>query len=446
MISFLGIDVVILTTRNTVLLFKRFYNFTKKIRGVVPSHSQASIQANNTRRRLYNLSFAILAAYVPLMVYLAVINVQSTIHSYKPYDFHRIRYSAAPYPWDSVLFVPSWMIPDVILNQAWLTIATALAIFLVFGTTRDALDIYRKYAKATKLDVAWNKLLLWTRLGGRRPSMFPTDEELKRDRKRKGKQPVRVQEEYVSPFILPSPPSSSFIDSLVDDLSSSTPRVRRSRSTLQSDGSHPSYTDGSIQPLDSRHPPVIPPRRSSLRHAMPAFPPRARLPSLPSISGSISRGFRDFSETSSAILRGTSNDIPMLPLNRRMTNRTYYNSLDDSSPRLPPFHRGGDSFFSSEPTQDPSSPVTPAAPHRLTLGPDFYSESYDFENNAIITEGPRVGEIEVRVPIIRNPSVNHESTHLSQLPDESTGLRGSLSWASMSSTLSDILNRVGITR
>ncbi|KAI0145396.1 pheromone A receptor-domain-containing protein [Xylariaceae sp. FL1272] len=409
----------VLSVPFVVLLFSRFYKFTKTIRGIVQSHSQASLKTNNTRRRLYNLSFAILAAYVPLMAYLAVVNVQSTVHSYKPYDFHRIRYSAAPYPWDSVLFVPSWMIPDLVLNQAWLNIATALAIFLVFGTTYDALDIYRKYAGTIKLDEAWNKFLLCTKLGGRRPLLFGEDEDLKADPK-KGDKHVTIEEH--------------------------PPQHRRSRSTVQSQGSQLSYaaTDTSIKPLDSRKPPVIPPRRSSLRSALPALPRRVHLSSLPSITGSISRGLRSFSDTSSAILRGTNsaNDIPMLPLHRR-THANPYNQLDDSSPRLPPFN--GDSFFSSSVTRDFSSPRTPN-PNRLTLGPDFYNSSFDYENNAIVTVGPRVGEVTVNVPIIRSPSFIHESQHLSQLAHESTRIPGSSTWASMSSTLSDILSRVGVTR
>ncbi|KAI1828271.1 GPCR fungal pheromone mating factor [Xylaria intraflava] len=141
-----------------ILLWKRYDAITKQTRSVLKSNSEASVRANRTRRRLYRMSLSILVVYLPVMLYYVVFNIKDTLSSYKAYDFHRIRESASPYPWGTILFVPSWIIPSLIMNQPWIPIATSVAIVSFFGTTVEAQEIYWRYAKSVGIEPFLRKL------------------------------------------------------------------------------------------------------------------------------------------------------------------------------------------------------------------------------------------------------------------------------------------------
>ncbi|KAI1317170.1 GPCR fungal pheromone mating factor [Xylariaceae sp. FL0255] len=129
----------VLTVPYAILLWKRFHTITKRTQGMVKSGSMASISAVRTRRRLYKMSLAILVVYLPLMIFYLVVDIKS-IPSYKPYDYYRIHWAPAEYPWDSTVFVASWSIPSAVLNQPWIPIATTVPIVAFFGMTTEALE------------------------------------------------------------------------------------------------------------------------------------------------------------------------------------------------------------------------------------------------------------------------------------------------------------------
>ncbi|KAI0406572.1 GPCR fungal pheromone mating factor [Xylaria palmicola] len=148
----------ILAVPYAVLLWKRYHTITKQSRGIMQSGSQASIHANRTRRRLYNMLLMVLVIYVPFMVYYLVLNIKDTISSYGAYDYNKIHWSATPYPWDTVLFVPSWIIPSDVLNQPWIPIATTAVILLFFGMTVEAKQLYGQYAEYLRLKAFLRKI------------------------------------------------------------------------------------------------------------------------------------------------------------------------------------------------------------------------------------------------------------------------------------------------
>ncbi|KAI0538988.1 GPCR fungal pheromone mating factor [Xylaria digitata] len=148
----------VLAVPYAVLLWRRYHVITKQTQGILKSNSQASIRANRTRIRLYNMSLSILVIYLPVMVYYLVCNIKDTLSSYKEYNFNRMRWSATPYPWGTILFVPSWIIPSSVLNQPWIPIATTVAIMAFFGTTTEAQQIYRQYADYVGLGTCLQKL------------------------------------------------------------------------------------------------------------------------------------------------------------------------------------------------------------------------------------------------------------------------------------------------
>ncbi|KAI6092554.1 pheromone A receptor-domain-containing protein [Hypoxylon rubiginosum] len=132
-----------------VTAFKRYWTILKITRGIVTSNSAASARAWQSQCRLYALFLSILAVYFPVSVYYMALNIRGGMEAnFKPYDLDRIHNGNNPYPWDAITFVPSWMLPNSVINQPWIPIATSIAIVLFYGTTQDGLDMYREYAAA----------------------------------------------------------------------------------------------------------------------------------------------------------------------------------------------------------------------------------------------------------------------------------------------------------
>ncbi|KAJ2986587.1 hypothetical protein NUW58_g4955 [Xylaria curta] len=147
----------VLSVPYAVLLWRRYRALTKQAQGMLKSGSEASIRANRTRRRLYNMCISILVVYVPVMMYFLVYNIKDTLSSYKAYDYHRMHWSATPYPWETILFVPSWIIPSVVMNQPWIPIATSFVILSFFGMTMEARQTYRQIAEYIGLGSCFRK-------------------------------------------------------------------------------------------------------------------------------------------------------------------------------------------------------------------------------------------------------------------------------------------------
>ncbi|KAI1374970.1 pheromone A receptor-domain-containing protein [Hypoxylon crocopeplum] len=135
-----------------VLTWKRYRAISKSTREALKGNSAASARANRTRFRLYNMSLSILVVYLPVSIYFLVYSIQESLASeYVTYNYQRIHWEASPYPWGSILFMPSWDISTVQMNQPWIAIATTVVLVAFFGTTIDGLDMYRRYAVALGL-------------------------------------------------------------------------------------------------------------------------------------------------------------------------------------------------------------------------------------------------------------------------------------------------------
>ncbi|KAI1073876.1 pheromone A receptor-domain-containing protein [Whalleya microplaca] len=151
-----------LLTRLTVLTWKRYRAISKTTHEALKSNSAASARANRTRLRLYNMSLSILCVYLPVTIYFTTTTIQNLVAlQYQPYDYARIHGGGGQgrvYPWDAILFVPSWQIPPLALNQPWIPIATTAVIVAFFGTTYDAVEMYRRHAVALGLGYCFPRL------------------------------------------------------------------------------------------------------------------------------------------------------------------------------------------------------------------------------------------------------------------------------------------------
>jgi hypothetical protein len=92
------------------------------------------------------MSLSIVVPYAPISLAFLLYDIRGT--AWLRYDYHRIHHNTEPYPWDSVLFIPSWATPWVLTNLCYIAILTTIPIFVFFGMTRGALDAYRRWAVA----------------------------------------------------------------------------------------------------------------------------------------------------------------------------------------------------------------------------------------------------------------------------------------------------------
>ena len=139
------------------MTWKRYRAIAIASAAALVSNSSAASRANRARRRLYQMSLSILVPYVPLMLAFFAYNIIDT-GTFKTYDYHRIHHTPNPYPWNSVVLVPSWLVPFPAMNQPWISILTTIPIVLFFGMTKDAVDTYRKYALFIGLGKCWPAL------------------------------------------------------------------------------------------------------------------------------------------------------------------------------------------------------------------------------------------------------------------------------------------------
>ncbi|KAI1364766.1 pheromone A receptor-domain-containing protein [Xylaria arbuscula] len=300
----------VLSVPYAFLLWRRYHAITKQTQGILKSNSQASIRANRTRLRLYNMSLSILVIYLPVMIYFLVCNIRDTLLSYRSYDYHRMRWSATPYPWDTILFVPSWLIPSSVMNQPWIPIATTAAIVAFFGMTTEAQKIYGQYAERARLGACFRRF----RTSGSQGDSSVDESGASRE-SRKGLLPNCNQD---------LPGNRQGRDSIM-------PTIEQAENVQIPTPSPSSKLQDQQTTASLKRPPIIPPRFSSLR---PSFAFRA--PTLQSIrrtfriasgrsGASRSHGTSSASNATTGNLtipnsnsNGTdtdpANDIPMLPL------------------------------------------------------------------------------------------------------------------------------------
>ncbi|KAI1777578.1 pheromone A receptor-domain-containing protein [Hypoxylon cercidicola] len=150
-----------------IIAWKRYRAIVKSTKNALASNTVASARARQARCRLYNMSLSILIIYVPVSLYLMVETLQGALGaSLKPYSYNRIHHGNNPYPWDAILFVPSWLMPTAVVNRAWISISTNVLIIAFFGTTKEGIDKYCLYAEVLGFARCFPKL--------RRPGNEPT--------------------------------------------------------------------------------------------------------------------------------------------------------------------------------------------------------------------------------------------------------------------------------
>lgn len=119
------------------------------------TNSRATLRARRTKRRLYFMTLAILVPYLPLLIVLFVQNI-SLNTPLQPFDMGALRRGEIDgAPWNSVILLPTRGLDFATLNDRFTAIITAIPVFVAFGMTKDAINVYRAYLVALGLGRIW---------------------------------------------------------------------------------------------------------------------------------------------------------------------------------------------------------------------------------------------------------------------------------------------------
>lgn len=87
---------------------------------------------------------AILIPFLPIVTALAVVNILDMGGHILPYSYAAVHEHELPYPWNTITFLRSGDFNFAVMNIAWIPILSAIPMFMFFGTTKDAMNDYRR--------------------------------------------------------------------------------------------------------------------------------------------------------------------------------------------------------------------------------------------------------------------------------------------------------------
>ncbi|KAK2054393.1 pheromone receptor [Colletotrichum caudatum] len=152
-----------------VLTWRRYSLVAQVTRSAFMSNGSAASRASRTRRRLFLVVVCVLVPYAPVECYVAATQFRASFLS-DGFDFHWIRQRADPFPWNTILLLPSSSLGFFELNHQYLVMATAAPVFYFFGMTEDAAGTYHRALRTFGL----GRVLPWLREG---PASGRTDRQ-----------------------------------------------------------------------------------------------------------------------------------------------------------------------------------------------------------------------------------------------------------------------------
>ncbi|KAG6288298.1 hypothetical protein E4U46_003384 [Claviceps purpurea] len=147
----------LITAGYAVLIFKRFRKVAKTTATALSSNRIAQQRSQRARRRLYLMVISILIPFLPVVVALTVLNILQ-MHGVLPYDYNEVHNHDLPIPWSTVVLITSSQISWAVLANCYISILTAIPIFVFFGLTKDAINDYRRIALFLGLGVLFPSL------------------------------------------------------------------------------------------------------------------------------------------------------------------------------------------------------------------------------------------------------------------------------------------------
>ncbi|CAK7236796.1 a-factor receptor [Sporothrix bragantina] len=132
----------------------------------VDSSSQAALGGTNSvayarrqraRRKLYFMVLCILVPYTPIMVAFAAVNIIEGWPWNFPSTFNIVHFHG-PVPYNSISILGAQDLGFLALNMSWIPVVSAYVAFVFFGTSKEAINIYREYLLTLGLGRIFPKL------------------------------------------------------------------------------------------------------------------------------------------------------------------------------------------------------------------------------------------------------------------------------------------------
>lgn len=86
---------------------------------------------------------SILVPFLPVIVILAVLNVNHA-SPLMPFDYDTIHKTQFPFPWNTIVYLPSNQLEFAFINNCYISILSAIPVFVFFGMTKNAMNTYRR--------------------------------------------------------------------------------------------------------------------------------------------------------------------------------------------------------------------------------------------------------------------------------------------------------------
>lgn len=86
---------------------------------------------------------SILVPFLPVIIILAVLNVNHA-SPLMPFDYDTIHKTQFPFPWNTIIYLPSNQLEFAFINNCYISILSAVPVFVFFGMTKNAMNTYRR--------------------------------------------------------------------------------------------------------------------------------------------------------------------------------------------------------------------------------------------------------------------------------------------------------------
>ncbi|KAH6998681.1 pheromone A receptor-domain-containing protein [Ilyonectria sp. MPI-CAGE-AT-0026] len=135
--------VSLFTTFYAVLIYIRFREVAKTTVSALSNNRVANQRAQRAKRRLYLMVISILVPFLPVIIILAVLNVNHA-SPLMPFDYDTIHKTQFPFPWNTIVYLPSNQLEFAFINNCYISILSAAPVFVFFGMTKNAMNTYRR--------------------------------------------------------------------------------------------------------------------------------------------------------------------------------------------------------------------------------------------------------------------------------------------------------------
>ncbi|KAK4157238.1 pheromone A receptor-domain-containing protein [Chaetomidium leptoderma] len=141
------------------LTFYRYWKIEKVTRDVTRSHDGiAAARQERVRKKLYFIALVCIIIVLPLIMTIMFINIVEGAPWGLPYDFDALHFGPDPFNQYFISFTTSNELSFYIMNIAFIGELAGIFVFIPFGTTPEALNMYRELLLAVGMGHVFPKL------------------------------------------------------------------------------------------------------------------------------------------------------------------------------------------------------------------------------------------------------------------------------------------------